>query len=272
MSARALAWVLERSPLSGTALLVHIVLGDLANDQHENELWMRQERIAHRARTTRQTVNRTLGEMVDAGLLEVVSTTSFGLTRFRLLLDDAAHPAREWTEPKRSRGTVPPPPPPPARVAVDDTTRVASCDTGVASRDTARVASRDTTVSQSATQEHQVITPRVNTTSTPSPSAPAVKGRGARATFTPEADTLARAEWERRTVKPVIGFVAFRARIDDALAAGHAPADVARVLPTMANFSRNAFDYALGKPTGRRLRSVPAPSTARDLPSGMVTL
>lgn len=266
MSARALSWVLERSPLTGVGLMVHVILGDLANDQHENEVWMRQERIAHRARTTRQTVNKVLGEMVTAGLLEVVHTTPFGLTRFRLVLDDERFAARPFVE-RATPGAVPPPPP----------RRVASADTSVASADTVRVASADTAVSPLPTQEHQLLTQEGTSTSTPAPKGrpPKVSRSAGPAKFSSEAEALAAAEWERRTVKPVIGYPAFRARIDDALQAGHTAEAVARVLPTMTNFSRNAFDFVLGSATpGRRLRSVPPPpiTTDRDTPSGRVTL
>jgi hypothetical protein len=59
---------------------------------------------------------------------------------------------------------------------------------------------------------------------------------------------LARAEWDRRQVKPVCGFPALRTRIQEALDAGHSPDAVARVLPGMSVFSRNAFDFALRDP------------------------
>lgn len=74
----------------------------------------------------------------------------------------------------------------------------------------------------------------------------------ARRNYSEAADQLARAEWERRTEKPVCGFPALRARISEALDAGHSVRAVARVLPTMPAFSRNAFDFALrGKATPR---------------------
>lgn len=65
------------------------------------------------------------------------------------------------------------------------------------------------------------------------------------------AKSIADDEWKRRPVKPVCGYVGFRARIREALAAGHTEARLRAVLPSMTVFSRNAFDFALGGTRGR---------------------
>ncbi len=99
----------------------------------------------------------------------------------------------------------------------------------------------------------------------PSEAAASVTGRKSKAkpAFTPEADQVARAEWERRDVKPVCGFMAMRARVQDALSAGYTPEQVASVLPRMSVLSRNAFDMALGgtRSTGPPRQSAPRINT-----------
>lgn len=72
------------------------------------------------------------------------------------------------------------------------------------------------------------------------------KGNGKRR-YSDVAERLARAEWERRKTKPVCGFPALRLRIQEALDAGHTPDAVARAMPSMPVFSRNAFDFALSR-------------------------
>ena len=85
------------------------------------------------------------------------------------------------------------------------------------------------------------------------------------------ADELARATWEARSIKPVCGFPALRARIGEALDAGHSREAVAAALPGMTVFSRNSFDVALGRPQrgGSRARPV---IEDRDKPSGAMAL
>lgn len=67
--------------------------------------------------------------------------------------------------------------------------------------------------------------------------------------------SIANDEWERRDRKPICGYNAFRARIEDALDAGATEQQLRKVLPSMTVFSRNAFDFALGggaKQPGKR--------------------
>lgn len=69
--------------------------------------------------------------------------------------------------------------------------------------------------------------------------------------YGPEADQLAKTEWDRRDRKPVCGFMALRERIQEVLDAGHPASELARVLPSMSVFSRNSFDLALARPNSR---------------------
>lgn len=86
------------------------------------------------------------------------------------------------------------------------------------------------------------------TTETETPLATPKKAKPL-AQASPEANRLALAEWERRQRKPVCGFAALRARIQDVLDAGHPTEAIERALPTMDVFSRNSFDLALGRQT-----------------------
>ena len=70
MSAQAVGWTWEHSPLRGTQLLVHLALADVANDLHGNELWLTQGVLAAKARTTAKTVRETLEGLVAGGYLE----------------------------------------------------------------------------------------------------------------------------------------------------------------------------------------------------------
>lgn len=83
------------------------------------------------------------------------------------------------------------------------------------------------------------------------------------------ADSLARSEWDRLSTKPVAGFLALRARVEEALDAGYSEAELARALPQIKAFTRNGFDLVL-----RQTR--PQPDTTldegRELPSGEVQL
>ena len=72
MSVKAMTWVFEHSPYLLGKRLIHLVIADVANDGHENLVWISQADIAARARVTRQTVNLTIRQMVDEGYLELV--------------------------------------------------------------------------------------------------------------------------------------------------------------------------------------------------------
>lgn len=76
MSFRAVTWALDHSPYRGTGLVVHVLLGEVANEAHENELWMTQQYLARRARTTRRTVGEQLARMVADGFLTMLEDGS----------------------------------------------------------------------------------------------------------------------------------------------------------------------------------------------------
>jgi hypothetical protein len=76
MSAETWAWCWAHSPFSGTKLIVHLALADIANDAHGYELWVSTEAIANRARCNRGTARRALLELIEGGFLEVLEDRS----------------------------------------------------------------------------------------------------------------------------------------------------------------------------------------------------
>jgi len=86
------------------------------------------------------------------------------------------------------------------------------------------------------------------------------------------ADRLARAEWERLPTKPVAGFLALRARVEEALDAGYTEAQLERALPTIKAFTRNGFDLALRDTAPTQPQHDPSLDGGRELPSGEVHL
>lgn len=91
--------------------------------------------------------------------------------------------------------------------------------------------------------------------------------------LTAAADACAAAEWERRTAvgepQPVGGFVPFRLRCREVIAAGHTPAELTAVLPGMTTFTRGSFEHAL-RGHGGRPRAGARIDTDRSAPSGQV--
>lgn len=73
MSDQARAYVYRHSPYRGSLFAIHLALGDVANDLHENRLWMKAGRLATKARTTRQTVVGALARLAEDGFVERVS-------------------------------------------------------------------------------------------------------------------------------------------------------------------------------------------------------
>ena len=95
MSAEALGWVYRYSPFTGSTFAVHAALADSANDQHHHELWMGQATIAAKARCSVRAVAAALGELVERGFLDpLTSVAAARMTnrprRYRLLFPDVA--------------------------------------------------------------------------------------------------------------------------------------------------------------------------------------
>lgn len=78
MSNKALSWVFDNSPYSGTKLVIHLAIADVVNDLHGNRFYASNETLARKAHTTRPTANATLHEMVEDGYLSVAGTKKLG--------------------------------------------------------------------------------------------------------------------------------------------------------------------------------------------------
>ena len=144
MSNEALSWVWKHSPLNGSSLCVHLAIADSVNDQHGDEFWMRQQVLASKARTSRQTVNKVLGQLTEMGLLELLEQGSGGANRYRMLMPSDADLLFDKTS-FRPKGGVKYGDTPQARGVSNLTTGgVNPVDTRVSSTATGGVASVDT--------------------------------------------------------------------------------------------------------------------------------
>lgn len=76
MSAETSGWVWRNSPYDGATFLVHLALGDLANDAHEYEIWLLTKNLAEKARVSTPTARRALVRLVDDGYLSVVENNA----------------------------------------------------------------------------------------------------------------------------------------------------------------------------------------------------
>ena len=68
-----MSWVFKHSPYSGERLIVHLAIADVVNDVHEQQIWMLRNELATKARCSVPTITRTLADMTERGLLEVIS-------------------------------------------------------------------------------------------------------------------------------------------------------------------------------------------------------
>jgi len=231
VSAEAVGWVLRYSPLSGAPLLVHVAIADAMGPVLAAipQAW-----LAKVARTTRGTVNKTVAALVEDGLLVVRAGKPGEACSYRVVMK----PGLPERVPPLDEGGV----------RAENTGGVRARNTGVRAENTPPLP-----LSTRAPAHGSLLKP----IGTPTPSG---VGGSARRTptrkeqppvdmdpLTAEAHKLAQDEWKRRTEKPVCGFPALRSRIRDALEAGHTAEAVAKALPTMPVFSRDAFDLALRK-------------------------
>lgn len=107
MSAEATGWVWKHSPYSGAQLLVHLAIADVVNDTHDNEFWMSRSALAEKARVARSTVNETLSDMVERGLLLMLESGAEQRrpSRFQFVMS-TARPTTDL-DPERALGRPP---------------------------------------------------------------------------------------------------------------------------------------------------------------------
>jgi len=65
VSATAEGYVWEHSPYTGATFLVHLALGDIANDAHGNEIFAGHQGLALKCRVQRETVTRAIRRLVE---------------------------------------------------------------------------------------------------------------------------------------------------------------------------------------------------------------
>jgi hypothetical protein len=90
MSADATGWVYKHSPYRGAPFSVHLAMADSCNDQNDNEFWMRQGKLATKARCSRKAVNEALATMLGDGLLKLIEEGTGGANRYQLLMPEGA--------------------------------------------------------------------------------------------------------------------------------------------------------------------------------------
>jgi hypothetical protein len=168
VSAEALGWVFRYSPYRGATFAVHVAIADSVNDQEYNQFWMRQAKLALKARVGRPAANTAIAELVAGGFLRQVraddedspvSSRPGSANRYEFLMPDSPmifdakskgpmngrRPRTLSPQTTPSPGTVSPQTTP--GVAVDDTLEgnpVAADDTKVSPQTTPGVAVDDT--------------------------------------------------------------------------------------------------------------------------------
>lgn len=86
MSATATGWVFDKSPYKGALFALHLAIADTVNDTYGNELWAAVATLAEKARLGERIVRKGLAQMVDDGLLELVSARNGHVRRYRFLM------------------------------------------------------------------------------------------------------------------------------------------------------------------------------------------
>ena len=89
MSVKAMTWVWDHSPYKLGSRLVHLALADVANDMHDNELWMQQSSIADKAQLSVVQVQRILKTMVADGYLDLLEQGGGRgrVSRYRMIME-----------------------------------------------------------------------------------------------------------------------------------------------------------------------------------------
>lgn len=116
MSAEATGWVWTNSPYRNhpRKFIIHLAVADVVNDAHGHQFWMSNARLAEKVHSSRQYVNAVLREMVDRGMLRIITTDPYGrvVYQFRYEVSDqqtppAADPVRSADTPLSAHDTPP---------------------------------------------------------------------------------------------------------------------------------------------------------------------
>ena len=103
MSAQAVGHVWRYADFGGAKLLVLLAVADIANDVHNNELWIGSEKLAAKCRMHPGNVRKRLKELVEDGwLIELVTGGGMGKTsRYQFVPVDITAPLGAEAEPNR---------------------------------------------------------------------------------------------------------------------------------------------------------------------------
>lgn len=236
MSAEARAHAERHSPFRGRShaqFVVHLFVAGVVNDLHDNEFWMRADRLAEATEVHRATVFRALATLVEVGVLEVVEHGGgrTHTTRYRY------HP--EWrpgpsNPPEPPSDTTLPPEKPSQQATVSDGETVAPCDQTVAPCD-----GFDDDTSYRKPKEPKALPNDLRSS----------------------AEAVVRAWWESTTPRPVASFIGVVKLVERFLAAGHPPDHVRAALDAAPTPTANALTFALNRSAGNgtRPRAGPVP-------------
>lgn len=78
--------MLDHSPYTLAARLVHLVLAERANEDRDYELWYSISTVAAKAKLSRRSVEVALAKMVEDGFLELLESVKGQPTRYRFLM------------------------------------------------------------------------------------------------------------------------------------------------------------------------------------------
>ena len=88
MGFREVGWVLDHSPYTLATRLVHIVLAERANEDHDWELWYSLPTVAKKAKVSRRTVESALAQMCRDGLVTMLAEPPGKPRRYRFLMPE----------------------------------------------------------------------------------------------------------------------------------------------------------------------------------------
>lgn len=105
MSIQIMSWVWQNSPYEGKALLLHLALGDFADDA--GRCWPSQTTLARRARCTTRHVRDTISQMIEDGYV-VLERASNGRDSHRYRLTNKVADFLPKSVPERKSEAVTP--------------------------------------------------------------------------------------------------------------------------------------------------------------------
>lgn len=78
MSDEARNYVKQHSPFRGSTFFIHYALADIANAQHDYQIWVSEQRLMEEWRMGKTTVYKAYKELIEAGYLRVIQKAARG--------------------------------------------------------------------------------------------------------------------------------------------------------------------------------------------------